>query len=325
MKRRKFFKSIGIAAAAAGISGISCASQKSKVAKGTLTAQRQNYSPLEGKTTRVILLGTGTPNADPDRSGPGIAIIVNSTPYLVDFGPGVVRRAAAAYRAGIQALKVQHLKRAFLTHLHSDHTAGYPDLIFTPWVLGRTEPLEVYGPAGIREMTEHILLAYQQDIDIRLTGLEPANDSGYKVNVHEVEPGIIYQDDNVTITAFSVTHGNWPLAFGFKFSTPDAEIVISGDTTYCDNLIEHSKGCNVLVHEVYSVAGFKTRSEEWQKYHASFHTSAHELGKLATQVQPSLLVLYHQLLWGTTPEELLNEIRQFYDGKVVFGNDLDIF
>ena len=107
----------------------------------------------EESTTKIVLLGTGTPVADPERSGPSVAIIVNDTPYIVDFGPGVVRRASAAHKAGIKALRVQNLTRAFATHLHSDHTLGYPDLIFSPWVLGRSEPLEVFGPEGIKSMT----------------------------------------------------------------------------------------------------------------------------------------------------------------------------
>ncbi|MGH9258410.1 MAG: MBL fold metallo-hydrolase, partial [Acidimicrobiales bacterium] len=108
-------------------------------------------APVSARTgTRAVLLGSGTPNADPDRSGPAVAIVVNGTAYLVDAGPGVVRRASAAERRGTPELAVKNLRIVFVTHLHSDHTAGLPDLIFTPWVLGRSPPLEVYGPAGIR-------------------------------------------------------------------------------------------------------------------------------------------------------------------------------
>jgi ribonuclease BN (tRNA processing enzyme) len=108
--------------------------------------------PAVENTTRIVMLGTGTPRPDPNRSGPATSIVVNGTPYLVDFGPGVVRRAAAAYRNGVTAFGpgVANLTTAFLTHLHSDHTMGYPDLIFTPWLMGRTEPLDVYGPRGLR-------------------------------------------------------------------------------------------------------------------------------------------------------------------------------
>lgn len=277
------------------------------------------------RVTKVVLLGTGTPNADPARSGPAVAIIVNDTPYLIDCGPGVVRRAAEASQSGLAALNVENLKRLFVTHLHSDHTAGYSDLIFTPWVLGRDEPLEVYGPQGIGEMTDHILAAYQQDIQIRLDGLEPANDQGYRVNTHAIEPGVIYQDSNVSITAFEVKHGSWPQAYGFVFQTSDRKIVVSGDTVPVESIVENCNGCDVLIHEVYSAVRFEEKSPEWKKYHSQFHTSTYELAELASRAKPKLLILYHQLFWGSSDEELLSEIRERYDGKVVSGNDLDVF
>ena len=118
----------------------------------SLTAQQPQVKPPAGKT-QVVLLGTGNPPADPDRSGPATAIVANGTPYLVDFGAGVVRRAKAAVAdRGITALEPTNLRVVFVTHLHSDHTVGYPDLILTPWVLGRRVPLEVYGPSGIKHM-----------------------------------------------------------------------------------------------------------------------------------------------------------------------------
>jgi ribonuclease BN (tRNA processing enzyme) len=119
--------------------------------------------------TQIVLLGTGTPGADPDRSGPATAIIVDDTPYLVDFGPGVVRRAAGAVANGVMALRLSNIRVVFTTHLHADHTAGYPDLLITPWVAGRTAPLEVYGPRGIKAMTDAALTAYHVDVEDRLT------------------------------------------------------------------------------------------------------------------------------------------------------------
>jgi ribonuclease BN (tRNA processing enzyme) len=157
--------------------------------------------------TKVVLLGTGTPGPDPERSGPCVAIVVNDTPYLVDLGPGVVRRASAAYRKGVKGLHFSKLKTAFITHLHSDHTVGFPDFIFTPWVVGRTGPVQVYGPSGIKAMTDHILEAWKEDIRIRTEGMEKDfpqhNDSGYKVDVHEISPGVVYQDNNVTVPEHS--------------------------------------------------------------------------------------------------------------------------
>ena len=116
------------------------------------------------KITQVVFLGTGTPVPNAERSGPSVAIVVNNTPYLIDLGPGVVRRASAGFRKGIAGLHYSKLKVAFITHLHSDHTLGYPDFIFTPWVVGRTGPLKVFGPTGIKAMTDHILSAWKEDI-----------------------------------------------------------------------------------------------------------------------------------------------------------------
>jgi len=269
---------------------------------------------------QVILLGTGTPNAEPDRSGPSLAVVANGTPYIVDFGPGIVRRAVAAH------ITPSDLKIAFATHLHSDHTAGLPDLIFTPWTLERTVPLELYGPRGLSAMANHIEHAYREDLQVRLHGGEPSNKTGYKVNVHEIKPGAIFRDRNVTVTAFRVQHGDSREAFGYRFDTSDGRsIVISGDTGPTDAVIKACHGCDVLIHEVYSTAGFAKRPPEWQRYHARYHTSSEQLAEIATKAHPGLLVLTHQLFWGTSEQDLLAEVTRLYKGKVVSGHDLDVF
>jgi ribonuclease Z len=284
------------------------------------------YEPSE--TTRIAFLGTGNPNADPRHSGPSVAVIVNGTPYIVDFGPGVVRRAAglaAEYGGPLESFDVASLSLAFLTHLHSDHTTGYPDLILTPWVLGREVPLEVYGPEGLKAMTDHILRAYADDIKMRLYGREPANDQGWRVVVHEVGEGVIYRDDNVTVEAFAVEHGSWPKAYGFKFSTPDRTVCISGDCRPGGKLIEACRGVDILIHEVYSQTGFEDREKTWQEYHRRFHTSTLELAEIAAKVEPKLLLLYHQLYWGATDQDLVDEVHSKYDGEVVSAKDLDVY
>ncbi|MHA2045237.1 MAG: MBL fold metallo-hydrolase [Candidatus Thorarchaeota archaeon] len=268
--------------------------------------------------TRVILLGTGTPNIDPDRSGPSVAIVVDEKTYIIDFGPGVVRRAIAA---GIES---KSLTRAFLTHLHSDHTIGYPDLIFTPAVAGRNESLEVYGPKGLADMTKHIQEAYKADVRERFDGLEPTRKNGYVVNAHEVRQEIIYRDDFVEVEAFRVDHGSLE-AYGYKFVTSDKTIVISGDTCPTPNLVKKALDCDILIHEVYSAEALKERSDEWIRYHSSVHTSSYELAEIANKVNPEILVLYHQLFWKRTEEELLSEITDRYKGKVFSGKDLDVF
>ena len=264
------------------------------------------------------MLGTGTPIPDPERCGPSIAIRRNDSVYIIDFGPGVVRRAVAA------GIKPSQITTAFLTHLHSDHTTGYPDLIFTPAVEGRNQPLKVFGPKGTKAMTEFILHAYAMDIKERGHGLEPTSQDGYKVNVKEITPGEVFDDENVTVTAIHVNHGSWS-ALGFKVTTPEITVVISGDTTPTPNFIKFAKGCDILIHEVYSAVGLKSRKPEWKRYHSNYHTSSYELGKLASEVKPKILVLYHQLFMGRKESDLVKEVRTYYSGKVVSGRDLDIF
>jgi ribonuclease BN (tRNA processing enzyme) len=276
--------------------------------------------------TQIVLLGTGTPAADPDRSGPSTAIVVDDTPYLIDFGPGVARRAAGAVGKGVSALRGANLKVAFVTHLHSDHTAGYMDLIITPWVAGRTSPLEVYGPRGISEMTEHVLAAYRVDIDNRM---QERGETSTLVNAHEISSGLVYEDARVKVTAFEVPHGDLD-AYGYRFETPDRIVVISGDTSPTDNIVSSCDGCDVLVHEHYSVASFTRVAPKWQQYRLRHHTSTQQLAELATRARPGLLILYHRSNAGgggtSAPEsDVIEEMGRFYKGRWVSGHDLDVY
>lgn len=273
------------------------------------------------------MLGTGTPYPDPDRSGPATAIIVDDVPYLVDFGPGVVRRVMAAYQAGVDAFgrAGTNIKTAFLTHLHSDHTMGYPDLIFTPWIMGRAEGLTVYGPPGLKAMTEDILRAWQIDISGRAP--RSSHPDAWRPVAHEITPGIVYRDANVMVTGFAVHHHEMKDSFGFRFDTPGRRIVISGDTTPTPGLIENARGCDVLVHEAYSMASYKCVSAEWQDFRRAHHTSSEELAAIAGEAKPRLLVLYHCSNAGGSRDdtaELLREMRSLYSGDVIAGRDLDV-
>jgi len=294
-------------------------------------AQPEKASPPP--TTRIVLLGTGTPSPDPERSGPATMIAVNGTPYLIDFGPGVVRRIAAASQQGTGP-GVVNVRTAFLTHLHSDHTAGYADLILTPWSIGRSQPLVVYGPKGLKHMTRHILEAYRDDIAIRRRDKQilgvPEQAGGYKVDVHEITPGTVYKDGNVTVKAFLVNHGDVPQAFGYRIETPQRTIVISGDAAPSQSVIDACNGCDVLIHEAYSMLTYNAVSAAYQEYRRRHHTSSREVAEIATKARPGLLILYHRANPGgvgrPNPEQaLLEEVQQLYGGKVVIGHDLDVF
>jgi ribonuclease BN (tRNA processing enzyme)/pimeloyl-ACP methyl ester carboxylesterase len=295
--------------------------------------------------TRVILLGTGTPVPDPDRSGPATAIVVDDHAYLVDFGPGVVRRAElAALTRTIPAVEPGNLKVAFVTHLHSDHTAGYSDLILTGWTSGRTVPLEVYGPPGMRSMTEHILEAYRVDIETRTNpdGNQRRFPDGAKVNAHEVKPGVIYKDEKVTVTAFATKHAME--SYGYRFDTPDRSIVISGDTNPVEATINACSGCDVLIHEAQPLELLAKMPESIQSFVAKYHTTTEQLAELTNRAKPKLLVIYHTVSFPpgiapprllppkggaaalyASPEMLQKEIGSRYSGKFVIGKDLDVY
>jgi ribonuclease BN (tRNA processing enzyme) len=203
-------------------------------------------------TTQIVLLGTGGEGPVSRRAGPATAIVVDGRAYLVDFGPGVVRRAAAAHDAGIAALDPVNLTHAFATQLQFSRTGGYPDLVFTTGALGRKQPLEIYGPPGVRNMTGHVFAAWQDDI------------RGPRVNVHEIASGVVYRDPRIAVTAS---------AGGYRLQTADRAIVIRGDSSPSEAVVKQCNGCDVLIHEV--------RAQ-----------SARQLSEIATRARPGLLILH---------------------------------
>jgi ribonuclease BN (tRNA processing enzyme) len=190
---------------------------------------------------------------------------------------------------------------------------------------------------GTRDMVGHILKAYDADIKTRTEGLEHSNRTGYKVNVHEITPGVVYKDANVTVKAFNAYHGSPQNTFGYRFEAPDRVIVISGDATPKSAVLQNCSGCDVLIHEVYTQASFDRVSPEWKQYREAFHTSTRQLAEIANKSKPKLLVLFHRANPGCdqartqecreagSEEQALKEIRELYRGKVVAGHDLDVF
>ena len=272
--------------------------------------------------TQIILLGTGTPYPDPNASGPATAVVVGKRFFLFDAGAGVMRRMNAA------GLPISGPEAVFITHLHSDHTLGYADLILTSWIMRRVSPLPAYGPHGLRSMTAHLLAAYAEDIHIRTYGLEREVRGGYRVKVHEIKSGVVYERDGVRITAIPVPHGSWKEAYGYRIDTPDRSIVISGDTRPSEALVRASRGVDVLVHEVYSplhiVPENRPGGKYWPRYMREFHTSDVELGALASHAQPKLLILTHIIRSGSSDDDLLAGVRAGgFTGPVRVGKDLE--
>ena len=274
--------------------------------------------------TKIVVLGSGTPNPDPKRTGSAYAVLVNGQAYLVDFGPGIVRSASylsPTWGGEFEELEVKNLEYAFLTHIHSDHSAGLSDLILTPWVLGREKPLKLFGPPQLAKMAAHILIAYEDDINYRINGSQPSNPEGYKTLFVENKEGVIFKDSNVTVRAFQVNHGELTNSYGYSFITNDKKIVFSGDTAISDILIEEAKGADVLIHEVFSEEGFQKKTKDWQIYHKAHHTSSIEVGLIANKVKPKKLVLSHILFWGASKESILEDVRLNFKGETILAED----
>lgn len=281
----------------------------------------RGQSPQAAGGTEVVLLGTGTPYPNPERQGPATAVVAGERVFLFDAGAGVMRQMRAA------GLPINGVEAFFVTHLHSDHTLGYPDLILTSWLMRRRTALQAYGPPGLQRMTNHLLAAWDEDIRNRIEGLEREPPEGYQVEVHETGPGIAYDSAGMRVTAFPVSHGNWASAYGYRLDAPDRSIVISGDTRPSEALLEAARGVDVLIHETYPAERVapedRPGGDLWPQYMREFHTSALELGRIAAECRPKLLLLTHIVWMGGTKEEIVAAIRAGgYNGPVVIGEDL---
>ena len=274
--------------------------------------------------THLIVLGSGTPIPDPERAGPAYAVTYGTRVFLFDAGAGVMRRVAAA------GLPIDGFTAVFLTHLHSDHTLGLPDVIHTSWVMGRARPMPVIGPPGTRAMVDNIQAAWAEDIRVRTEGMERAHKGGYRADVTESTGGIVYDSAGVRIRAIPVRHGSWPVAFAFRIDTPDRSIVLGGDTSPSAALEEAARGVDVLVHEVYN--GHRVAPEQraggqaWPQYLKEAHTSDDELGQIAARAKPHTLILSHVLRFGGPMDEIVAGVRRGgFQGTVVVAKDLDRF
>ncbi len=298
-----------------------CLRYAAPLAFAALPSAMRSQAALPADSTVVVLLGTGMPRPDPDRSGPSTAVVVGSRVFVFDAGPGVERRMAAAH------LPINGPTALFITHLHSDHTLGLPDLIFTSWVMGRSKPMPAYGPHGLAAMTRHLIEAWSEDEDIRTNGLEHEAPNGFAVDVHEISPGVVYDSAGVKITAIPVLHGSWKEAYGYRIDTPRRSIVISGDTRYSEALRDASRGVDVLVHEVYAASQVRPENrpggDRWVEYMHPFHASDAEVGRLAAEARPKMVLLTHIVGSHRWDDEIVANMHAAgYAGPVVVGRDL---
>ena len=282
----------------------------------------------------VVILGDGTPVISASRSGTSVGVVVRGTLYVFDAGPGVLQRTFEARER--MNLGIRELGPVFITHLHSDHTLGVPDLLFYPELGMQTGPvqhgqraafLRVFGPPGLKAMMQHLAAAWGEDRQIRAQTPMPADNAVVRrvdaAVVNEITAGVVYSDSNVTVTAFAVAHGIWKHAFGYRVQVPDRVIVISGDTRPTEAVIAACAGCDLLLHSVHGGEGVFTGKD--QEYFRDFHTSAVQLGVLAQRANPKVLVLYHQAFAGKRAIDLVAQVMATFKGPVISARDLDVY
>lgn len=265
----------------------------------------------------VLLLGTGYPRPDPEHAGPAAVVIAGDSWFVVDAGRGATMRIAAT------DLKYANLRGVFLTHLHSDHTAGLPDLFNTSWQFGRkTMPLELYGPPGTKKLAGAMLDFFAEDIHLRRDLMEKHPAAGATIRTHIVREGVVFDDGELKITAFVVDHRPVKDAFGYRFDSGGHSIVISGDTRPTENLIRYAKGADVLVLEAYLPEHFdRVDTPAVAAKLKSYHTSAEEAGEIATRAGVRTLVLTH-LIPANAEETFRERAGRKFKGEIVVGKDL---
>jgi ribonuclease Z len=274
--------------------------------------------PAHSQNLKVTLLGTGYPRPVMERFGPSILIEAGKEKLLFDCGRGVTQRL---YQLKVPFGEVTAL---FLTHLHSDHIVGIPDVYLTGWLLGRTTPLRVWGPAGTAEMMSHLEQAYQFDILTRRDVDEKLPGQGAVVVAKDIEQGVVYQNYDLRVTAFAVDHSPVKPAFGYRVDYAGHSVVLSGDTRYSENLIRFSQGADILIHEVIDpeayLAGDRLFSPEMKQKVIAHHTNPEQAGTIFNKVKPKLAVYSHIVPFDAP--DLVAHTRKTYLGPLEVGEDL---
>lgn len=265
---------------------------------------------------KVTLLGTGTPNPGMTRFGPSILVQAGSETLVFDAGRGCLQR--------LRQLNIAYdkINAIFVTHLHSDHLVGLPDLWLIGWLLSnRKLPMNLYGPSGISDMAKHLQLAFAYDMKMRIED-DHAPAEGGKFLVTEIKQGTIYEKNGVKVTAIEVDHFPIVPAFGYRIDYHGHSVVLSGDTRYSENLIRFAKGTDLLVHEV--VVAPDTLSKTDAQYHIfAHHTTIEETVKIFNTVKPKFAAYSHIVfLRGQSEKELTGRTKDVYAGKLVIGEDL---
>lgn len=295
----------------------------------TVSSRAQSPGPQTSpsKGTRLVLLGTaGGPSIKKSRAQPANALIVNGSVYIIDAGNAVARQMALAN------ISPQALRAVFITHLHSDHTADYGTLLLRAWLTGLKNPVDTYGPAPLEEMTKAYMRYMDWDIQLRISD-ENRPPFAPLVRAHDIRAeGVIFQDENVKVTAVEVPHGAAKPSYAYRFDTSTRSVVFSGDTSRSSSLVRLAKGADILVHEALNTDGVDAAvgiagaaNDALKRHIIEAHTPIEEVGQVAHDAGVKKLVLTHfvpSLPAFDKPELWLRGASKFYSGEIIVGQDL---
>ena len=283
-------------------------------------------APLIGaaaKPDRVVLLGTkGGPTPSAYRAPACVLVVADGRPYLIDCPNGVARQLAAA------GVSLPNLSQIFVTHNHSDHVIDAATLAVLAWGAGLDHELDFHGPPPLRQIVDDGLAASRYDIEVRRReeGRVPLVPL---VHVHEYgRDGVVFRQANVKVTAALVDHYTVRPAFAYRFDTPARSIVISGDTTYSDNLVRLARGADLLIHEAMYVPAIDRLAGEnapkLRDHLLRSHSTTQQVGLVAARAGVRKLVLSHLVPADPTitDEMWLEGVRKNFSGPAVVGRDL---
>jgi ribonuclease Z len=272
--------------------------------------------PAKATYMEVTLLGTGTPKPSIDRFGPATVITVKGRHFIFDSGRGTTIRLT---QSGIPLSQIEHV---FLTHLHSDHISGLSDLWLTSWIWQRPTRLNLTGPVGTKDLAQHLVLAHQADFSYRTQNTQ-LDAKTYDIISHDIaSEGVVYEQDGIIINAFLVDHHPVEPAYGYRIESGETSVVISGDTTYSENLVKHARNADLLIHEVAAAdATLLAQNPRLQRV-LSYHTTPMQAGKLFNILKPRAAVFNHLLLFGISEETVLKTTQTLFNGDVRIGTDL---
>jgi ribonuclease Z len=254
-----------------------------------------------------------------NRFGPSTLVEAGDQKLVFDAGRGALQRLAEL------GVRWQEVQGVFLTHLHSDHVVGFPDLWLTGWLIvpGRNVPLQVWGPQGTTAMMTHLKQAFEYDVRIRIQN-DGASPEGAVLLVKEISEGVVYEKSGVKVSAFEVDHAPVKPAFGYRIDYAGRSVVLSGDTRVSENLVRHAQGVDLLIHEVFAPATLQRAGvpPARAKHIVDFHTTPAQAGQVFTKVAPRLAGYSHICRPSATEQDLVPATREKYAGPLEVGEDL---